>query len=472
MRTPWRYSLALLLLGVAGLAAWLPGPARAVAEGDEPEPAHRPAPRWPEDGEVRRRLKDEWRAFHKLPRKQQERLKLLDDELNDEPPAGRARLWAALYRYSAWLDRLDEKDRRQIESAPDATKKLEVIKALREAEWVAHLPKADRDRIEAAAPAERAALIASFRQKEHERRAQWQLALRQQGEAVPPGAPADLWPRIRQFEERSLIPTLTQAEREELFRARRAAWPEHARVLSALAEKHAIQVPPAERNGVTSLKDVPESVKQALVARPGKPKGDNRPLKELRELQGRWPNFALALDRMARNRKVTLPDRLLGPCRQEEFLPIVQRFIEELRKDPAAAKKLDEAQGKWPDYPFAVMELAKERKRQVPGTFLPGSKKFWEQAKAAAAKRKPLPLRVQFDVRIVRDVDPHVHVREPAEVPHERRPLQAPVVPLAVVADVSLLVEGQAAAVQPALALQARQRLVLVVLTVVLDEDA
>ena len=33
--------------------------------------------------------------------------------------------------------------------------------------------------------------------------------------------------------------------------------------------------------------------------------------------------------------------------------------------------------------PFAVMELAKERNKRVPGTFLPGKKEFWEQAKAA-----------------------------------------------------------------------------------------
>ncbi len=384
MRYAWRYSLALLLAGMAGLAAWLPGPARALAEGDEAEPSHRPAPRWHDDSELQRRLKDQWRAFHKLPKSQQERLKLLDDELNDEPPASRARLWGVLYRYSAWLDRLDAKDRRQIESAPDAAKKLEVIKSLREAEWVSHLAKADRDRIEAAAPGERAALVEKLRQKERERRAQWQLVLRQQGETIPQSVPPELWPVIRLFEEKSLLPTLTAAEREELLRARRDSWAEHARALTALAEKHPIHLPPSQRVGVVSLKDLPESFRQALI-RPAKPKpGENRPFKELRELQGRWPNFALALDRLARNRKVTLPEKPLGPCRPEDFMPAVQHFIDEqLRKDPAAARKLDEAQGKWPDYPLTVMELARHKGKRVPGTFLPGKKEFWDQARAA-----------------------------------------------------------------------------------------
>ena len=112
-----------------------------------------------------------------------------------------------------------------------------------------------------------------------------------------------------------------------------------------------------------------------------------RRLHELRELQGRWPNFALELDRVAKARKVALPDKPLGPCKPGAFIKDVQDFIDkELRTDAAAAKKLDEAQGKWPEYPQAVMQLAKEKKQRVPGTFLPGSKEFWERAKAAAAE--------------------------------------------------------------------------------------
>src|SRR5690349_12732977 len=185
MRQLWRRLLVLLLVGTAGVVACLPGPARAVGEGgDEPEPRRLPA-RWRDDPAEYRRLKDEWKAFQKLPRARQERLRQIDEDLNDEPPAVRAQLWAVLYRYTAWLDRLDDKDRRLIESAPDPEKKLEIIKGLRETEWVSHLPKADRDQITAATPAERTALIEKFRKREHERRAQWQLAFRAQSEPVP-----------------------------------------------------------------------------------------------------------------------------------------------------------------------------------------------------------------------------------------------------------------------------------------------
>jgi hypothetical protein len=385
MRSSWRHLLALVLVGSAGLAACLPGPARAVGEGgDEPEPRRLPA-RWRDDPAEHRRLKDEWTAFHKLPKARRDRLRQIDEDLNDEPPASRARLWAVLFRYTAWLDRLDERDRRQIESAPDEASRLEIIKGLRQAEWVAHLPRAQREKIDAAAPADRTALIDKLRRLEHERRTQWQLAFRAQAEAMRPRVLPKFWPLVRLYEQKALVPALTQAERAQLFKAAGSSWPEHARVLTALAEKHSILVPPSEHVGVVSFKNLPAGLAQSLLGKPGKPR--DAEARRLRDMQGRWPNFALQLQRQAKNRKVALPDKPLGPCKPEEFVPAVRKFIDEqLRNDPAAAKKLDEAQGKWPDYPLAVMELAKEKKRDVPGTVLPGSKEFWDKAKAPAAE--------------------------------------------------------------------------------------
>jgi hypothetical protein len=385
MRYSWRHLLALLLLGTAGLVASLPGSARAVGEpGDEADAARRLPARWRDDPELYRRLKEEWRTFHKLPAAKQARLRQIDEELNEEPPAARERLWAVLDRYAAWLERLDDRDRQRIESAPDEAKKLDVIKELREREWVAHLAKASRDQIEQAAPDARPALIEQFRQRERQRRAEWQLALRNPGEAAaPPTLPA-FWPQVQVYVRKSLLPTLTHTERDELDKASRKSWPEYARQLTALAETHPILVPPSDRPGAVTFKDLPPGYVQTLLGRPGKPKTfDNHGFKELRDLQGRWPDFALAVVRVARGRKVALPDKPLGPCKPDEFLPRVRQFIDDqLRKDPAAARKLDEAQGKWPEYPFAVMELAREKNRRVPGTFLPGPKEFWEKAKA------------------------------------------------------------------------------------------
>src|SRR5262249_10062963 len=112
----------------------------------------------------------------------------------------------------------------------------------------------------------------------------------------------------------------------------------------------------------------------------GEMEGSSR---KLIELQGRWPDFALEFDKQARNnRRIRMPDKPLGPCKPDEFVAPVRQFIDELRTDPTAAKKLDEARGKWPDYPFAIMSLAKEKNKRVPGTYLPGAKDFWDQAKS------------------------------------------------------------------------------------------
>src|SRR5262249_19202626 len=81
-----------------------------------------------------------------------------------------------------------------------------------------------------------------------------------------------------------------------------------------------------------------------------------------------------------------------------------------------------------------------------------------------------LPLGVERDRRVVGDVDPDVDVREAAVVPDERRPLQPPVVPLAVLAEVAFLVEGQVALVEAAQLAQAFEGLVLVLLAVRLDQ--
>src|SRR5207253_11128558 len=84
MRYSWRHLLALLLVGAAGLLACVPGPARAVNEGgDEAEAPRRLPARWRDDPAEYRRLKDEWKAFQKLPDREQRRLRQIDEELND-----------------------------------------------------------------------------------------------------------------------------------------------------------------------------------------------------------------------------------------------------------------------------------------------------------------------------------------------------------------------------------------------------
>src|SRR5262249_18506924 len=153
-----------------------------------------------------RRLKAEYLEFLKLPKERRQLLRDIDEALDDEPPSTQARLWAVLDRYTSWLDRLDPKDRQQIDSAPTPQKKLEAVKAVREREWMSRLAKAQREQIERVQNGERAALIDRFRQKERKDRADWQLAVRLQNDPIQ-RSPADFRPELQLYVEKSLMPT-------------------------------------------------------------------------------------------------------------------------------------------------------------------------------------------------------------------------------------------------------------------------
>jgi hypothetical protein len=390
MRPSWRHLMALaLLVGAAAFVAGLPRPARAVAEppGDEPPEQPRRLPqRIRDDPEHYARLKAEWHRFMKLPRDKRDRMRDFDEQLHEEDPTTQARLWAVLDRYATWLDHLDEKDRQEIESAGDH--KLNVIKSLREREWIAHQPKGWRDRLDGAPPAERAALIESRRREERKRLAEWQKALRLQNDPIQRFAEPDLRPELQLYVEKSLLPTLNLDERRRLSAAQ-SDWPRYAALLKEFSERHPVRVPPSEKPGKRTIDDLPESLQRGLRLRGDRGGRGGRGMggmgdpetRAVRMKQGLWPDFALAVVDLAKKRNVTLREPL-GPCTPEEFVPPVQDFIKELRKDGEAAKRLDDAQGKWPDYPFAVMELAKEKKKRVPGTYLPGPPGFWERPKA------------------------------------------------------------------------------------------
>src|SRR5258708_999456 len=79
-------------------------------------------------------LRRDLRAFHRLPAEKQERLRQLDRALHEQDSATQKQLWAVLDRFSAWLDRLPEENRRRVEEAPTREERLRVIKELREQE--------------------------------------------------------------------------------------------------------------------------------------------------------------------------------------------------------------------------------------------------------------------------------------------------------------------------------------------------
>jgi hypothetical protein len=88
------------------------------------------------------------------------------------------------------------------------------------------------------------------------------------------------------------------------------------------------------------------------------------------------------IHRRAEKKDVKEPKEQLGPSRAEDFPPHVQNFIHhEVEKaviDPAEKEKLAKSQGHWPEYPLALLELARKHNLSIPELMLPGKPQEWE----------------------------------------------------------------------------------------------
>jgi hypothetical protein len=375
----WRLPLATVLLAA--------GPVLAVAElsADDLAANRRLLAQWRADPDHYARLKRDYQALMALPPERLERMRKLDRDLRALDPVTQARLWKVMERYSAWLERLPDADRRRIEEAADSDERLHLIKELREREWIAHLPKVDQVKVNATpAGPQREHLLAQLRQEEKTRRHEFLSALAAGNELkVPPLKPTrleDFPPEVQEYVTSMLLPRLTEYERGE-FKGNQGKWPDFGRKVVEMAKKHPILLPPGNFAGPTTIIDLPPVwLRHLKMKNPEPPLLTEEERVSLRQSAKKWPEFALAVYDVAKEKGWMMPAHPLGPCKPEDFVPAVQRFITETlaqKLDTAEKKNLKDAEGKWPDYPKLVMELAEKKGLQVPGTFLPGSKEFW-----------------------------------------------------------------------------------------------
>jgi hypothetical protein len=325
------------------------------------------------------RLKEDLLAFEALPADRQAALRQLDEELHQQDPAVRNRLWHVMDRYATWLEHLPSEQRRQLETAATREAKLQLIREWREREWEHRLPKAWQERLAKAAPEKRADLAKEFREQERDRRLDWQRAVGAAEE--PPGLRlpvrlADLPAQVQNYVYKALLPLLSPDERERLWRAEGQS-PLFARTLLELVDRHPAALPGPP--GPVNQKELPKEVKERLQQIGGKEAklaGENR---------GWWPDYAIAVTRVIRAHG-PMP-RELGPSRPEEFPPAVQQFLKEQllpKLKDKEKQRLASADGHWPEYPREVVHLARDHNLRVPGLVLPGPRGYWDRLRAAA----------------------------------------------------------------------------------------
>jgi hypothetical protein len=334
--------------------------------------------------------------FQAQPPQRQQQLRKLHEDFLALDERDQSRLTKVMQGYNAWLAKLPPADRERVLSAPSPGERLEVVRQLREREWVESLPRPYRDEYVRIDEAARRAKVEEWRAEEADRREESILALRHLTETqgkVPPGFAPEARGQLDLYVGR-LKENLSEAERVVLDDARAAAdeygnyfW--YARELLRLSELHPIL---PGQVGAKDFDSLPEAVKKYLVQNgfPVRKKGPET--RDLRRAVGRWPEFALEVVRYCQRHNLKLPAPL-GDCRKEDMPADVRdyltRTLEPVLKRSADGradlKALDEAQGKWPDFPKLVVDLAKKYKQPIPGWTLPAA---WDRFRAAKNRPK------------------------------------------------------------------------------------
>jgi hypothetical protein len=352
-------------------------------------------------------LRREYEYFQSLPPARQQQLRDLDRGFNDLDPETKERLQRVMVNFNYWLAHLPEEDRKRVVDAETPTARLTFIREIKDREWIETLPKAYRDKYAGAKEVERSRLVTLWREEDRERRDEW-LFVRQNWKDVQEDSPV-LVPEGPQFRAHldayahNLESQVSPQDRERLHKARIAAQEgrmyAYWRVILELSERYTLL--PGPPDGPRNFESLPKSLAVSLEQKKNKAYP-----RALVAAQGRWPDFAIAVTENARQRRIAMPEQL-GPAKKTDMPPDLRAFIDK-ELEPTLAKaarheknekadkkeradqatrdlaRLHDAEGKWPEYPRTVLELARSYKLFMVGWMLPGKPEFWDRIRPKA----------------------------------------------------------------------------------------
>lgn len=336
---------------------------------------------WKSDPDRLNRLQQNVTLFQSLPRDRQEQLREMDRMLHQFDPSTQARLRSVMERYAGWLNRLSKEDQAKIAEASAGLERLKVVQEILERQWQESLTTADQQKLSQATAEERSKLLEKLHAEDDDRRRLRAQARRTIEEAavlgpLPFGQPA-FREQVQIFLDESLRPLLNRAEEDRLNKAIDASNVRKFQSIFELAEgKTPLPFPgPApygRKKALRSWQDLPVSISEKFP--------DPVPSR-IRDAEGKWPQFPLAVAAEAKQGGITLDWKLLGPSKLDELPSSVQKFVrDELTSKLTDNEKhhLKDAEGKWPDYPKRIKELADKHRLIVPGLSLPGPRDLWQ----------------------------------------------------------------------------------------------
>jgi hypothetical protein len=328
------------------------------------------------------RLRRSFAEFQALPPTRQAQLRTLDRQLHELDAAKQEHLLGVAKRYADWLDQLPETDRARFAAAPNGDARLKVVRQIREQQWLARAPAAVRTQYQAIPDeAARSAQVSKWVKEEREQREAWaasQKAAEELRREMPVIAKL-LEENKAQVSEYlgNLRPRLTAEEKGRLAQAEadRAEGEPPGEFARLLLELGDKHPIFLDPLGEPKhFDELPHEVQKFL-----KEKDPHLAKPKAFKEEGRWPDYPIAVSELAKSRGWVLPKQL-GPSKPTDFPKSVQPALETLytKARPQDKKRLMKAEGHWPDYPRVVAEVCRSENSHLTGYMLPGRPERWD----------------------------------------------------------------------------------------------
>lgn len=336
------------------------------------------------------------RAFQSLPQERQKQILKLDQQIHALEPKERDRLLHALEAYGAWLDRLPDAERRGVLAQATPGLRLKVIRDIREVQAREAIPETIRTIPD---PKARGEKITQWEAEEADRRRAWAFA-REHWESIR--GTRDPWPFNNAELKKQVIdyartvyrlddpkPRLLPADLARLTEAYRQGekdnlWLWYGWVLYDLAPRYdprdgapryEMFPEPADGRLFTDFHHLPPQLEKHYANKPQ--------LKQrLNQFAGKWPDFPLAVHDDITRSKLALAASGLGPSRVEDFADPARGFVtRELSPALTGTERflLNHLEGRWPEYPRALIRVARAHDLSIPGVMLPGKPSDWDR---------------------------------------------------------------------------------------------
>jgi hypothetical protein len=334
-------------------------------------------------------------AFRALPAARQQAVRDLDRQLRGLDGPTRDQRYRVLEAYTIWLEKLPEAERKQVLAADTARRRLDEVRKLRNQQWLDALTASQRAKLNGLPASSQADLIRQWREEEQTHREEWAFYRTYADDVVANKTP---WPFDSPSRQKDVIEFVRTAFRLDDEKARRLEegervrynaslalateqggwmpWYAYGRNVYAATKKYErfLLPEPATGEPVTRYEQLGPRVERFF------DKGKGRTTTQF--LVGKWPDFALAVNAYATSEKGDkIPLLVLGPAKPSEFKEPLRHFVtRELipALSPGDRKALEALEGKWPEYPSAVVRLARQCDLSAPGLMLPGSPKRWD----------------------------------------------------------------------------------------------